>query len=234
LKKQNSVWSITKKERGIITLTFLAIVLIFTTVSFIIYIYYGFQKFYIKRTVKNSLKEIISKNIIYDYQEEIWYFDNEIEKIEIEYVNANEEVEMYISEVIKNEFVNQFSSENNSLTNNGMIKNLGVEEKYINSGQVISDNGLNVETENSISAKVEIEKIDYAVDENNLEIIDDIRDSRDLQILDSALKVKIKVRIKSAYPMFLFTSNIIGDKFISSNGREIKRAYYDILYIVSI
>jgi len=235
LEKTNLLWSTTKKEKGVITLAFISIVLIFTTLSFIIYIYYGFQNFYIKRTVKNSLKKLIYKNMIYNYKDETWYFATESENFDLEYMDKNSEIEQYISEYIQNEFISLFNEENKTFINNGLIKNLGEESKYRNYGQAISGGNLSAESENIISTTIEIDKIDYCVDNNNNDYIDykNLGD-KNLQILDSALKVKIRVRIKAAYPMFLFTSKVIGDQFFDSNGREIKRAYYDVAYIVSI
>ncbi len=236
LEKINLIFYTTKKESGIITTTFFSVLLIFMTFSFLLYMYYGFQKFYIKRIVKNCINDNIRSKVLYNYKEEKWWFEvDENNIIDIESGNEFQEIEMYLSDSIKAKFIKNFNQEDeNNILRSGIIKILGDQEKYNIYGTSYYKGQVNIEAQNQIETKFKVEKTDYLIDENGHEFIEKDIYSNKNQILDSTLKIKIKIRIKTTYPLFFFTEGIEGDEFVLKNYDNIKRVYYDIDYIISI
>lgn len=222
------------KEKGFITIFFLSFFLIFFTLSFIIYIYYNFQKFYIKKEVKNTIKNVILKSIFYDKENDNWYFESIEGKKDILYPN-DEELNSYISEKIKTDFITKFNNKNNNSFNFGMIKIIAMEEKYNIYGLSRDKNMVQIiESENYIGVSSVIEKINFGVNNENMESIEINELNQIEQLIDSALKIRINIKIKMAYPLFLFTESIAGDEFIRNDGKIIKRAIFDIFYVITI
>lgn len=228
------------KEKGDITVAVLISLCFVVFLTYMVYNIYIFQSFYIRRLVNNEIQERIVKNIKYDLKNDEWYinldgeryifnYSDEIDFSEIE--TDNIDFEKYIAEMLKNKIIDNVKK--NESIKLGVLSILGSESRFEKTGTAVNKkNVTSIETENHIGVQIRMVKIDYTVDGNNEKEVLHNDNKIGNQIVDSSIKLKMKITIKTPYPpMFGIKPD---DKFYRGNGDEINRMNIEVEYFTTI